>query len=85
MDHLAGYAIAKDMVFRGPEDQPFRKSVDIYTIFGHWMFTCEQIAGPGNLDFYPSLAGEIRQKTTLKFLILDLPGQIAWSSKFYSL
>ena len=85
MDHVAGYAIAMDMVVRGPEDRSFRKSVDTYAILGPWMVTCDQIAEPDNLDFNLSVGGEIRQKNNTKNLILDLPGQIAWASKFYSL
>ena len=53
MDHVAGYAIAMDMVVRGPEDRSFRKSVDTYAILGPWIVTYDQIAEPGNLDFNP--------------------------------
>jgi len=85
MSYVAGYAIAMDMVVRGPEDRSFRKSVDSYAVFGPWMVTADEIADPGNLDFFLSVAGEVRQKNNTSNLVLDLPGQIVWASKFYTL
>ena len=85
MGHVAGYAIALDMVVRGPEDRSFRKSVDSYAVLGPWLVTADEIADPGNLDFSLSVGGEPRQKNNTRNLVLDLPGQIAWASKFYAL
>ena len=85
MDRVAGYAIAMDMVVRGTEDRSFRKSVDSYAVLGPWLVTADEIPDPGNLDFFLSVGGEVRQKNNTKNLILDLPGQIAWASKFYTL
>lgn len=85
MNYVAGYAIALDMVVRGKEDRSFRKSVDTYAVLGPWMATADEIADPGNLDFSLTIDNEIRQQNNTKNLILDLPGQIEWASKFYSL
>jgi 2-keto-4-pentenoate hydratase/2-oxohepta-3-ene-1,7-dioic acid hydratase in catechol pathway len=85
MSYVAGYAIALDMVVRGKEDRSFRKSVDSYAVLGPWMVTADEITDPGNLDFSLEIANEMRQKNNTKNLILDLPGQIVWASKFYSL
>jgi 2-keto-4-pentenoate hydratase/2-oxohepta-3-ene-1,7-dioic acid hydratase in catechol pathway len=85
MGYVAGYAVAMDMVVRGPEDRSFRKSVDTYAVLGPWMVTADEIADPGNLDFFLSVSGEVRQKNNTRNLILDLPGQIVWASKFYTL
>jgi len=85
MGYVAGFAIAMDMVVRGPEDRSFRKSVDSYAILGPWMVTADEIPQPGNLDFFLSVGGEVRQKNNTRNLILDLPGQIAWASQFYTL
>ena len=85
MSHVVGYAIALDMVVRGKEDRSFRKSVDSYAVLGPWMVTADEIADPGNLDFSLEIANEMRQKNNTRNLILDLPGQIVWASKFYSL
>ena len=85
MDHVAGYGIAMDMVVRGPEDRSFRKSVDSYAVFGPWLVTADEIPDPGNLDFGLSVGGEVHQKNNTSNLILDLPGQIAWASRFYTL
>jgi len=85
MSYVAGFAIAMDMVVRGKEDRSFRKSVDTYAVLGPWMVTTDEIADPGNLDFSLSIGGEVRQKNNTRNLILGLPGQIVWASKFYSL
>lgn len=85
MSHVAGWAIALDMVVRGKEDRSFRKSVDTYAVLGPWMVTADEIADPGNLDFSLTIGKEIRQQNNTKNLILDLPGQIVWASKFYTL
>jgi len=85
MSYVAGWAIALDMVVRGKEDRSFRKSVDTYAVLGPWMVTADEIADPGNLDFSLEIGNEMRQKNNTKNLILDLPGQIAWASKFYAL
>ena len=85
MSHVAGYAIAMDMVVRGKEDRSFRKSVDSYAVLGPWMVTADEISDPGNLDFLLSIGGEVRQKNNTRNLILGLPGQIVWASRFYSL
>jgi len=85
MSYVAGFAIAMDMVVRGKEDRSFRKSVDTYAVLGPWMVTADEIADPGNLDFFLSIGGEVRQKNNTRNLILGLPGQIVWASRFYSL
>lgn len=85
MDYVAGYAIALDMVVRGKEDRSFRKSVDTYAVLGPWMTTADEIDDPGNLDFSLTIDNEIRQQNNTRNLILGLPGQIAWATKFYTL
>jgi 2,4-didehydro-3-deoxy-L-rhamnonate hydrolase len=85
LDYVAGYAIALDMVVRGREDRSFRKSVDTYAVLGPWMVTADEVPDPGNIDFFLSVGGEVRQKNNTGNLILDLAGQIAWASQFYTL
>ncbi len=43
LNHVAGYAIALDMVVRGPEDRSFRKSADTYSVLGPWLVTADEI------------------------------------------
>ena len=85
LSHVAGYSIAMDMVVRGKEDRSFRKSVDTYAVLGPWLVTADEIENPGELDFTLIIDNEIRQQNNTKNLILDLQGQIAWASKFYTL
>ena len=85
LSYVAGYAIAMDMVVRGKEDRSFRKSVDTYAVLGPWLVTADEIADPGQLDFVLTIDNEIRQQNNTRNLVLDLQGQIAWASKFYTL
>ena len=85
LSHVAGYAIAMDMVVRGKEDRSFRKSVDTYAVLGPWLVTADEINDPGQLDFVLTIENQIRQKNNTRNLILNLQGQIVWASKFYTL
>ena len=85
LDHVAGYAIALDMVVRGSEDRSFRKSIDTYAVLGPWLVTADEIPDPGNLDFSLSVNGALRQASNTRYLILDIAQQIAWASQFYTL
>lgn len=84
-DHIAGYALALDMVVRGPEDRSFRKSVDTYAVLGPWMVTSDEVSDPGNLDFVLKVNGEVRQKSNTSLMILDIARQVSWASTFYTL
>jgi 2-keto-4-pentenoate hydratase/2-oxohepta-3-ene-1,7-dioic acid hydratase in catechol pathway len=85
LKHVAGYAIALDMVVRGPEDRSFRKSVDSYAVLGPWLVTADEIANPGELDFSLTVNGEARQRSNTRFMIMNIARQIAWASSFYTL
>jgi 2-keto-4-pentenoate hydratase/2-oxohepta-3-ene-1,7-dioic acid hydratase in catechol pathway len=85
LSHVAGYAIALDMVVRGPEDRSFRKSPDSYAVLGPWLVTADEIADPGALDFSLTVNGESRQVANSRDMIIDIPRQIAWASSFYTL
>jgi 2,4-diketo-3-deoxy-L-fuconate hydrolase len=83
--HVAGYAIALDMVVRGPEDRSFRKSVDTYAVLGPWLTTADEVPDPGHLSFSLSVNGEVRQASNTEHMIMNIPRQIAWASQFYTL
>jgi 2-keto-4-pentenoate hydratase/2-oxohepta-3-ene-1,7-dioic acid hydratase in catechol pathway len=85
LSYIAGYAIALDMVVRGPEDRSFRKSVDTYAVLGPWLVTADEVADPGNLDFTLAVNGEMRQHSNTRFMIMSIARQIAWASTFYTL
>lgn len=85
LSHVAGYAIALDMVVRGPEDRSFRKSIDSYAVLGPWLVTADEIADPQALDIRLSVNGEPRQCSNTAHMIMDIARQIAWASSFYTL
>ena len=85
LDYVAGYAIAMDMVIRGPEDRSFRKSVDTYAILGPWLVTADEAPAPDAVSFVLTVNGEVRQKSHTDQMIIDVPHQIAWASQFYTL
>ncbi|ODP37168.1 fumarylacetoacetate hydrolase family protein [Sphingomonas turrisvirgatae] len=82
---IAGYAIALDMVVRGPEDRSLRKSGDSYAVLGPWLVTADEIADPERLDFSLHVNGELRQASNTRHMIMKLAEQIAYASRFYTL
>jgi 2-keto-4-pentenoate hydratase/2-oxohepta-3-ene-1,7-dioic acid hydratase in catechol pathway len=85
LSHVAGYAIALDMVVRGSEDRSFRKSIDTYAVLGPWMVTADEIADPAKLNLRLAVNGEVRQSSNTGLMILNIQEQIAWASQFYTL
>lgn len=85
LDYVAGYAIALDMVVRGPEDRSLRKSLDSFAVLGPWLVTADELGDPGALDFMLAVNGEVRQRANTRDMILDVARQIAWASTFYTL
>lgn len=82
---IAGYAIALDMVVRGPEDRSLRKSVDSYAVLGPWMVTADEFGDPSAIGFSLAVNGEVRQAANTREMIMSIPRQIAWASTFYTL
>lgn len=85
LSHVAAYAIALDMVVRGPEDRSFRKSIDTYAVLGPWLVTADDVADPQALDISLSVNGALRQRSNTAHMIMDIARQIAWASSFYTL
>ncbi len=85
LDVVAGYAIALDMVVRGPEDRSFRKSVDTYAVLGPWLVTADEISDPDALGFTLTVNGEVRQQSNTAKMIIDVKRQIEWATEFYTL
>ncbi|WP_298289435.1 fumarylacetoacetate hydrolase family protein [Novosphingobium sp.] len=82
---IAGYAIALDMVVRGPEDRSLRKSGDSFAVLGPWLVTADDVADPQALDFYLQVNGEVRQASNTSRMIMTIAEQIAYASRFYTL
>lgn len=82
---IAGYAIALDMVVRGPEDRSLRKSGDSYAVLGPWLVTADEVADPQALDFTLCVNGEPRQASNTARMIMTIAEQIAYASRFYTL
>lgn len=85
LDYVAGYAVALDMVIRGPEDRSWRKSFDTFSVVGPWLTTPDEVKNPGNLDFRIEVNGEIRQASNTKYLIFGLAKLISYASQAYRL
>lgn len=82
---IAGYALALDMVVRGPEDRSLRKSGDSYAVLGPWLVTADEIADPEALDLSLHVNGELRQASNTRQMIMKLAEQVAFASRFYTL
>ena len=82
---IAGYAIALDMVVRGPEDRSLRKSGDSYAVLGPWLVTADEVPNPETLDFFLKVNDETRQESNTSRMIMKLAEQISYASRFYTL
>ena len=85
LDYVAGYSIGLDMTVRGPEFQCWRKSIDTYSVLGPWLVTADEISDPGVLDVQLRVDGVLQQDSNTRYLVLDVPGLIAWASSMYTL
>jgi 2,4-didehydro-3-deoxy-L-rhamnonate hydrolase len=84
-EYLAGYCIGLDITVRGPEERSLRKSVDTYTVLGPWLVTADEITDPSQLSLKLSVNGQVRQDANTHDLIIDVPGLIAFATRFYTL
>lgn len=85
LDCVAGYAVAVDVVVRGPEERSLRKSIDTYSVLGPWLVTKDEIADPGNLNLHLSINGKRKQDSNTSKLIWSVPRLIAYASAYYTL
>lgn len=83
--YVCGYCIGLDMTLRGPQFPGFRKSIDTYGVIGPWLVTAEEFGSPAAVDLRLSVNGDIRQQSSTKFLIYDVPRLIEYASSFYTL
>ena len=84
-DHIAGYSGGLDMTTRGPEERSLRKSIDSYSVLGPWFVTADEIADPGNIGFWLTVNGQMKQKANTRDLILSIGELIEFASSFYTL
>jgi 2-keto-4-pentenoate hydratase/2-oxohepta-3-ene-1,7-dioic acid hydratase in catechol pathway len=84
-EYVAGYCIGLDITVRGPEERSLRKSIDTYTVLGPWLVTADELTDPSQLSLKLSINGELRQNANTHDLIIDVPGLIAFATRFYSL
>lgn len=84
-EYLAGYCIGLDITVRGPEERSLRKSVDTYTVLGPWLVTADELADPSQLSLKLSVNGQARQDANTHDLIIDVPGLIAFATRYYTL
>jgi 2,4-didehydro-3-deoxy-L-rhamnonate hydrolase len=85
LDYVAGYCIGLDITVRGPEERSLRKSVDTYTVLGPWLVTADELGDPSQLSLKLSVDGQVRQDANTRDLIIDVPGLIAFATRFYTL
>ena len=84
-EYVAGYCIGLDITVRGPEERSLRKSIDTYTVLGPWLVTTDELTDPSELSLKLWVNGELRQNANTRDLIIDVPGLIAFGTRFYSL
>lgn len=85
LDHVAGYAVAVDVVVRGPEERSLRKSMDTYSVLGPWLTTKDEIPDPAALVLSLSINGNRRQHAKTSGLIWSVSKLISFASAYYTL
>jgi 2,4-diketo-3-deoxy-L-fuconate hydrolase len=85
LEYVTGYCIGLDITVRGPEERSLRKSIDTYTVLGPWLVTADELADPSQLSLKLSVNGQVRQNANTRDLIINVPGLIAFATRFYSL
>jgi 2,4-didehydro-3-deoxy-L-rhamnonate hydrolase len=54
-------------------------------VLGPWLVTAEELGDPSQLSLKLSVDGQVRQNANTNDLIIDVPGLIAFASRFYTL
>jgi 2-keto-4-pentenoate hydratase/2-oxohepta-3-ene-1,7-dioic acid hydratase in catechol pathway len=72
------------MTVRGPELVCFRKSIDTYSVLGPWLVTRDEVPDPGKLDLKLWVNGAIRQNSSTRYLVYDVPRLIEFTTSYYS-
>lgn len=85
LDYVAGYSIGLDITARGLEDRSFRKSGNSFAVLGPWLTTPDEIDDPGDLAFWLSVDGAMRQSSSTKALTIGLAELIEITSRVYTL
>lgn len=85
LDHVFGYCIGLDMTVRGPEFPGFRKSADTFSVLGPWVVTADEIVDPNSLEFSIAVNGEVRQRSSTRYLIFNVQRLIEYASAMYTL
>ena len=85
MSYVAGYCLGLDMTVRGIQQKTMRASIDTYAVLGPWFVTADEVAEPGNLDFWLKVNGETRQASNTSYLVYDIPKLIEFASSYYTL
>jgi 2,4-diketo-3-deoxy-L-fuconate hydrolase len=85
LDYVAGYAIGLDITIRGTEDRSFRKSADTFSVVGPWLATPEEMANPLDSDFWITVNGQTRQRSSTKAITVGFAELIELASSVYTL
>jgi 2,4-diketo-3-deoxy-L-fuconate hydrolase len=84
-EHIAGYSIGLDITIRGAEDRSFRKSADSFAVLGPWLATPDELVDPMDTDFWLTVNGELRQRSSTRAITVGLAELISLASSVYTL
>ncbi|MDF3337113.1 fumarylacetoacetate hydrolase family protein [Mycolicibacterium septicum] len=85
LDYVFGYTCLLDITVRSSEDRSARKSFDSFTPIGPHVVTADEISEPGNLELRCWVDGELRQQSSTRKMIYDIPTLIAYASSVMTL
>lgn len=90
---IAGYTVLNDVTARDVQSRDMAaarpwfmsKSYDTFSPMGPWLALPDEVPDPGNLDLSLRVNGEVRQQSTTRDLIFDVPELIHRLSRYITL
>lgn len=84
LNHIAGYTIVVDVTMRMTETQReervYRKSFHSFSPMGPCLLTADEVPDPSELSLKLWLNGELRQDSSARDLIVDIPNLVSRAS-----
>jgi 2-keto-4-pentenoate hydratase/2-oxohepta-3-ene-1,7-dioic acid hydratase in catechol pathway len=86
LDAVFGYSCLLDMTVRGMDvERVMRKSYDTFTPLGPWITTADEVGDPSKLELKLWVNDKLRQQTSTKNMILDVPEMVSMASSVMTL
>ncbi|PSR21650.1 MAG: FAA hydrolase family protein [Sulfobacillus acidophilus] len=80
LNYIFGYTGVMDITVRGQEDRTYRKGFDTFTPMGPYVVTADEMTAHDDIAFELTVDGVVRQKSSTRELLFDIPRLIELAS-----